>query len=91
MRIGCNSPRTVILFYLFVFCFFFYSAGVGAREIIAVDCKYNSAEQGTTNTSKLHHSLKREPSLASLSINTAKISLEIVSEGRDEFLHGRRL
>ena len=44
----------------------FYSEGAGAREIITIGCKYNSTEQGTTTTSGLHDSLKREPSLASL-------------------------
>ena len=78
----------------------FYSEGAGAREIITIGCKYNSTEQGTTTTSGLHDSLKREPSLASLelcrSINSAKINWEIVSEGSEtlrsgEFLYGRRL
>ena len=44
--------------------FYFYFAGVGAREIITKDCicKYTSAEEDTTTTSgSLHDSLIREP------------------------------
>ena len=52
---------------LFVFMFFFL--GVGAREIITMDYKYNSAEQGKTTTSGLQDLLECELSthdLASL-------------------------
>ena len=55
----------VILLYVFV-CLFVFFAGVGAQAIITMYCKYNSAEQGTTTTSGLHYSLKREPSTRGL-------------------------
>ena len=55
---------------LFVCLFFYiYFLGVGAREIITMDHKYNSAEQSKTTTSGLQDLLERELSthdLASL-------------------------
>ena len=47
----------------------FFFLGVGAREIITMDYKYNSAEQGKTTTSGLQDLLECELSthdLASL-------------------------
>ena len=49
-----------------LFVFYIYFAGVGAREIITMDCNNTSAEQDTTAPSGLHDSLKREPSTRDL-------------------------
>ena len=53
---------------VFLFCLFvcLFVCGSGTREVLTIDYKYNSAVQGATITSRLHNSLKREPSTRDL-------------------------
>ena len=78
MRIGCLILRELwrdlaSWFCLFV-CFYIYFAGVGTREILTMDYKYNSAEQGKT-TSGLQDLLEREISTHDLASHSQRVSM----------------
>ena len=92
MRIVSLIHRELWFCFMFL-CFYFYFAGAGAREII-IDCKYNSAVRGTTNTWLYIWiaSLKCEPSTCGLtgldnfaawSINIEKTSSEMAPDGHE--------